>query len=349
MKNWWKYLSVVLLMYALTAGLLLPLKPGVETCSPSSVRSGTMATFDVVGYNTSYSQEGTMAWLKLIDNSFLSATEITILNPYDLKASFEIPETFPFEATVADATLIVHSQEDGTSVLPSAVFIQQTDATNTEIQATWSRDRPPQLQTKKGWLFPYRNILVETIRNTFYHVSLWFAMFVILLISVIRSIQYLRTNDISRDHQAHSLIIVGIVFGILGLATGSVWAKSTRGTYWTTDVKLNMAAISMLIYVGYILLRSAIEDRERQAVIASSYAIFAYFAMIPLLFVVPRLTDSLHPGNGGNPGLGGEDLDHTLRMVFYPAIIGFTLFGLWMGQLIYRLMTLKDQMLNIHK
>ena len=55
--------------------------------------------------------------------------------------------------------------------------------------------------------------------------------------------------------------------------------------------------------------------------------------MIPLLFVLPRMTDSLHPGNGGNPGFNFYDLDSQLRIVFYPAVIGWALLGLWMAEL----------------
>ena len=55
-----------------------------------------------------------------------------------------------------------------------------------------------------------------------------------------------------------------------------------------------------------------------------------YFAMlIPLIFILPRLTDSLHPGNGGNPGFNVYDLDSQLRIVFYPAVVGFILLGIW--------------------
>ena len=61
--------------------------------------------------------------------------------------------------------------------------------------------------------------------------------------------------------------------------------------------------------------------------------------------VVPRMseTDSMHPGNGGNPALGGEDLDNTLRTVFYPAIFAYTLIGYWMAQLYSRYMVVKDK------
>ena len=58
--------------------------------------------------------------------------------------------------------------------------------------------------------------------------------------------------------------------------------------------------------------------------------------------VIPRTMDSLHPGNGGNPAFASEDLDNSLRMVFYPAIIAYTLIGLWMAQLAFRYQRLSD-------
>jgi heme exporter protein C len=55
--------------------------------------------------------------------------------------------------------------------------------------------------------------------------------------------------------------------------------------------------------------------------------------LIPLLFILPRLTDSLHPGNGGNPGFNTYDLDLNMRKVFYPAVIGWALLGFWITDL----------------
>ena len=154
---------------------------------------------------------------------------------------------------------------------------------------------------------------------------------------------YLITKNLDYDHKASSLIYSGILFGILGLITGSLWAKVTWGAYWTNDMKLNMSAISMLIYLAYWILRSGTEDIERKATISSAYNIFAFVTIIPLIFVLPRIADSLHPGNGGNPALGGEDLDSTMRMVFYPAVIGFTLLGVWLGQILLRIKRIKEK------
>ncbi len=55
--------------------------------------------------------------------------------------------------------------------------------------------------------------------------------------------------------------------------------------------------------------------------------------LIPLIFILPRLTDSLHPGNGGNPGFNVYDLNSQLRIVFYPAVIGFICLGLWISDI----------------
>jgi heme exporter protein C len=61
------------------------------------------------------------------------------------------------------------------------------------------------------------------------------------------------------------------------------------------------------------------------------------------IMIMPRLVDSLHPGNGGNPGFGKYDLDSNMRMVFYPAIIGWSLMGVWMMQLGIRLNLIRNE------
>ena len=131
------------------------------------------------------------------------------------------------------------------------------------------------------------------------------------------------------------------MFGILGILTGMLWAQYAWGEWWSGDPKQNGAAIALLIYFAYFILRGSLEDDQQKGRIGAIYNIFAYFAMIPLLFILPRLTDSLHPGSGGNPGFNFYDLDSKLRMVFYPSIIGWTLFGVWMASIKIRLEDLK--------
>ena len=108
-------------------------------------------------------------------------------------------------------------------------------------------------------------------------------------------------------------------------------AKYTWGTWWTfQDPKLNGVAIAILIYLSYFILRNSIVDELKRARISAVYNVFAFVMMIVFIMILPRLTDSLHPGNGGNPAFGKYDLDNNMRTVFYPAIIGWILLSCWM-------------------
>jgi heme exporter protein C len=197
---------------------------------------------------------------------------------------------------------------------------------------------------------PRLPILNETIRALHFHVTMWFGMILMLFGAVYYSIQYLRTNDMLFDDLAIEFTNAAILFGVLGITTGMLWAKFTWGDYWSGDPKQNASAIGLLMYFAYLILRNSLTDTQQRARIGAVYNIFAFAAFIPLIFVLPRLTDSLHPGNGGNPGFNAYDLDSNLRMIFYPAILGWTLLGTWMATLRVRTRrierTLEDRFLN---
>ncbi len=177
---------------------------------------------------------------------------------------------------------------------------------------------------------PQLDILNETIRNVYYHVPIWFAMLFQMGYSVVYAVKQLSKNDLKTDIISHQAAQTGLFFALPGLLTGSMWAKFTWGTWWTfQDPKLNGVAIAVLIYLAYFILRSSIDDEQKRARIGAVYNIFAFVMMFVFIMILPRLTDSLHPGNGGNPAFGKYDLDNNMRMIFYPAVIGWVLFSLW--------------------
>ena len=182
-----------------------------------------------------------------------------------------------------------------------------------------------------GFLFdvPKLPILNETIRVLYFHVPMWFTMIFLLFMSSLNAYKFIANGDKNFDVKSYNYANVGVYFGVLGLITGMFWAKYTWGTYWTNDPKLNGSAIGLLIYFSYFVLRSSIKDESKKGKISSVYNVFAFAMLIPLIFILPRLTDSLHPGNGGNPGFNVYDLDSQLRIVFYPAVVGFILLGIW--------------------
>jgi heme exporter protein C len=184
---------------------------------------------------------------------------------------------------------------------------------------------------------PHLAILNESIRNTYFHVALWLAMTTLLFASMVYSLLYLRSSNPKHDDIASELAKSGLFYGILGCLSGSIWANFTWGDPWPNDPKLNGAAVGILIYLAYLLLRSSFEDEQRRARIASVYNVFAFAVFVPLIYILPRLTDSLHPGSGGNSTFGSYDMNNDLRMVFYPAIVGWILLGLWFAELRVRI------------
>jgi heme exporter protein C len=189
---------------------------------------------------------------------------------------------------------------------------------------------------------PNLPIIEESIRNLFYHVSMWFAMIAMMTASFWSAILFLKTEKLALDRRSVSLAEMGMFFSIIGLLTGMVWAKYTWGAWWTNDAKLNGTAITLLIYLAYFVLRNSIDDAVKKARISSVYNIFAFVMMIVFIGIIPRMNDSLHPGNGGNSGFGQLDLDNQLRLVFYPAVIGWILIGTWIASLRYRLKVLQE-------
>lgn len=203
---------------------------------------------------------------------------------------------------------------------------------------------------------PHLPILNETIRNLYFHVAMWFGMMILFMASFAYSIKYLRNNNYRNDVFARHFASAGSLFGLLGYSTGCIWVSVT----WLTDQsqsissvlkepKLIGAAIALLIYGAYFVLRGSFTDIDKRARISAVYNIFAFAMLFPSIWIIPRLVGSLHPGapgsDSGNPALNFKDIDSRLRIVFYPAVIGWTLLGVWIVTLKVRVQLLKDKSL----
>jgi heme exporter protein C len=207
-----------------------------------------------------------------------------------------------------------------------------------------------------GFLFdvPRLFILNETIRNLYFHVCMWFGMMILFGVSFVYSIKHLRGFNLRHDIYARHFAETGSLFGILGYLTGILWVNVT----WVTDQgqslgsvlkepKLIGAAIALLIYGAYFVLRGSFNDIDKKARISAVYNIFAFAMLFPSIWIIPRLVGSLHPGapgsDTGNPALNRNDMDGSMRMVFYPAVIGWTLLGVWITTLRIRLSLLTEK------
>src|SRR5258706_14595602 len=184
---------------------------------------------------------------------------------------------------------------------------------------------------------------------------MWFAMMILFTVSVINAVRYLRTFNIKYDIYARQYATVGIVFGLLGYATGAIWMTYTWAdpnnpafqsfSAIAREPKLIGAAIALLIYFAYMVLRDSINDMDKRARISAVYNIFAYAMIFPTIWIIPRILPSLHPGQEGNPALDFKDVSPLMRVVEWPAFTGWALLGVWIATLKIRFALIKERKL----
>jgi len=146
-------------------------------------------------------------------------------------------------------------------------------------------------------------------RIMYLHVpSVWVA-YLAFAVVLVASIAYLVRRAETADRLAHASAEVGVLFTGLTIATGSIWGKPTWGTWWTWDARLTTVSILFVMYLGYLLLRGMIEDRERGARFAAVLGIVAAFN-IPLVHFSVYWWRTLHqppslmkPGPGTMPAI----------------------------------------------
>jgi heme exporter protein C len=146
------------------------------------------------------------------------------------------------------------------------------------------------------------------VQKVFYfHVASFWTGMLGFAFSMVAGIIYLRTHDRKWDIVEVAGIEIGLVFCLVGVITGSIWAYPAWNTWWTWDVRLTTVTIMELAYFAYLMLRSGIEDPERRARFGAVYAIVAFIS-VPITFFSIRLLNSIHPVviGSSDPGASGS-------------------------------------------
>jgi heme exporter protein C len=184
--------------------------------------------------------------------------------------------------------------------------------------------------------FPFLEALKHRIKNLNLHVPLHWTSFIAYLVSLIFSIKYLRHNKLEDDIAASSAIKIGLIFTILGTCTGMIWAKFNWGAYWNWDPRQTTILVIMLIYFAYFGLRSSLNSLEKKAKLGAVYSIVSFISVPFLMFIIPRLLPSLHPG-GATDGTTGpvvstqaDMVDSSLAFIFYISIAAFLMIYFWL-------------------
>ena len=187
---------------------------------------------------------------------------------------------------------------------------------------------------------PLVPVLEQTTRVLYFHIPAAWVTVVALGWSMVHSALYLWKRDLRHDDHAAASAELGLLFCIVATVSGALWAKAMWGAYWNWDPRETSIFFILLLYFAYLALRGSIEHEEKRARLSAVYSMVAFVAVPFLMFVVPRIYDSLHPDPIINPR-GKVDMDPRIRMCFFAMMIGFTAVFVWMNALKVRALRLE--------
>ncbi|MEG6584467.1 cytochrome c biogenesis protein [Dendrosporobacter sp. 1207_IL3150] len=157
------------------------------------------------------------------------------------------------------------------------------------------------------------------VRIAFFHIPVAWVSVLAFLVSAITAAQYLKTRNLKYDHLSAYSAKLGLIFCLLAVVSGAIFAKLTWGAYWNWDPRQTTIFILCLIYGAYLSLRPTIEDEDRRATIAAVYALMSFLTVPFLVFVIPRMYFSLHPEPVLNSA-GRLDMDTVMLYVLLAAV-----------------------------
>ena len=181
----------------------------------------------------------------------------------------------------------------------------------------------------------------EASRIFYFHVPQAWISVVAFAMSAVYSVRYLRSRsgdnpNMHMDDAAMISAALGFVFCVLATLTGSMFAKVAWGSFWNWDPRETSIFVLLLIYAAYFALRNAVEDDEKRASLASVYAVFAFVTVPFLVFVLPRVTPSLHPEASIVDTNLKIQMTTPVASVFFSSLAVFTALYFWMFSLAKR-------------
>jgi heme exporter protein C len=169
------------------------------------------------------------------------------------------------------------------------------------------------------YVAPAEVTMGELVRVFYFHLPPAIICYLALVVSVASGILYIKTKQHKYDALSESGALLGLVYGLITLISGAIWANATWGVYWNWDPRETTTLILWFAYLGYFLLRISIENPERRASSSAVFNILA-FITVPLSYLSFILWPSLHPKLGDESG--GLGLTGTMVQALLLNIIG---------------------------
>ena len=202
---------------------------------------------------------------------------------------------------------------------------------------------------------PREAVMGEVQRVFYFHVAAGWVGALAFLVTAISGIVYLVRGDRRWDTAAVASVEIGVVFTLVNIVSGSIWARPIWNTWWTWDPRLVTATVMELIYLAYLMLRQGVEDPDRRARFGAVYGILGFLS-VPLTFLSIRIFRTIHPvviGSGDPTAEGAFDMTPKMLQAFMFSLLTFTFLYatlLWhrirLGRLSERVEELKMKVLS---
>ncbi|MFH1374502.1 MAG: cytochrome c biogenesis protein [bacterium] len=178
-------------------------------------------------------------------------------------------------------------------------------------------------------------------RIFYFHIPVAWVSVIAFTMSMIYSIRFLARRDLVEDDKAVEAARLGLIFCVLATISGSIFARVTWGSFWNWDPRETSIFVLLLIYGAYFALRRAVDVEEKRATLAAAYAILAFVTVPMLVFVVPRVMPSLHPGDSIADSNLQFMMSTRVGLILATALISFTAIYLWLFNVARRIRILE--------
>jgi len=153
-------------------------------------------------------------------------------------------------------------------------------------------------------------------RIMYFHIPAAITGMIGYFIALVFSILYLSSGNFRWDSLAASIVEVSLVFSVVNIVTGSIWARIIWGIWWTWDYRLTSALVCVLIFFAYLMLRKAIEEPTQRARLSSALCIFGCVDVV-IVWKSIEWFRTQHPGPVLSIRTGGGHIDPAMERMIY--------------------------------
>jgi len=191
---------------------------------------------------------------------------------------------------------------------------------------------------------PRETTMGDLQRIFYFHVPAGITGMTAFAVNFVASLMFVIRRNRRWDQLALSAAEVGVMFFIIVLVTGPIWAKPAWFVWWTWSPRLTLSLVLCLLYVAYLLIRNYVEDPERRALIAAVFGIIA-FADAPMVWFSIRWWRDHHPG----PMLETGGLSPSMRPAFWVCWVVFQILLIYLLRRRYYLESMRGEMEQLER